>query len=63
MVKPKEPRRGRPPLPKGSTKAHVLKIRITDAERRAVEAQATKEGKSLSEWIRARLRLGALLKK
>ena len=53
-------KRGRPPLPKGEARDQVLKIRVTVAEKIAMEAEAVAVGITLSEFIRKRLRLDEL---
>ena len=53
--KPKPRRAGRPPLPKGSTKAAMLRIRVTAEELRTIEAAAKASGKTRSEFIRDKL--------
>ncbi len=47
------PKRGRPKLPKGKARPGILHIRLSDAERAAVEAKAKEQCKVLSEWARA----------
>jgi hypothetical protein len=51
--KPSKP--GRPPLPKGSTKAAMLRIRVTADELRAIEVAAKANGQTRSEFIRGKL--------
>jgi hypothetical protein len=50
---------GRPKLPKGASRAELLLIRLTPAERQEVEAAAKRADESLSSWARRAL-LGAL---
>jgi hypothetical protein len=54
-MKPKPRKAGRPPLPKGSTKAEMLRIRVTADELRAIEAAAKASGQTRSEFIRGKL--------
>ena len=51
--KPKKP--GRPPLPKGSTKAAMLRIRVTVEELRTIETAAKSKRQTRSEFIRGKL--------
>ena len=53
--KPTPRKAGRPPLPEGSTKAAMLRIRVTADELRSVGAQAKADGKTRSEFIRSKL--------
>lgn len=46
---------GRPPLPKGSAKDEMLRIRITLDERRAIESKAKASKQTVSDWIRSTL--------
>jgi hypothetical protein len=48
----KKPRRGRPPLPKGTAKKSLLSVRLTREERRAIDQAADEAGKPASEWAR-----------
>ena len=53
MPQPKKPSKaGRPPLPRGSAKGVMLRVRITPDELLAVEAAAKATEKTVSEWIR-----------
>jgi uncharacterized protein (DUF1778 family) len=52
---PKPKKAGRPPLPKGSAKGEMLRIRVTAEELRAIEAAAKAKGQSRSEFIRSKL--------
>lgn len=47
--------RGRPPLPDGLERGAMLTLRLTAAERARVELEAAKAGKTVSEWVRARV--------
>ena len=49
-IKPKPRKAGRPPLPKGSTKAEILRIRVTAEELRAIEAEAKAAKQTRSEF-------------
>lgn len=51
--KPKKP--GRPPLPKGSAKGEMLRIRVTAEELRSIEAAAKASRQTRSEFIRSKL--------
>lgn len=53
--KPKFRKAGRPPLPKGSTKAAMLRIRVTSDELRIIESAAKASGQTRSEFIRGKL--------
>ncbi len=53
--KPKPRKAGRPPLPKGSTKAAMLRIRVTKDELRMIESAAKVNGQTRSEFIRSKL--------
>jgi hypothetical protein len=48
--KPKKP--GRPLLPKGNAKAVMLRVRVTENERLAIETVARASNQTISEWIR-----------
>jgi hypothetical protein len=50
---------GRPPLPEGKAKGHMLQVRLSDAERITYQKAAERCGQSLSEWIRERLERAA----
>ncbi len=52
---PKPKKAGRPPLPKGNTKARFLRVRITPDDHRAIEAKAKTGQVSVSQWIRSTL--------
>jgi hypothetical protein len=51
--KPKKP--GRPKLAKGDAKAVMLRVRISPAESKALEAKAKASKQTVSEWIRTTL--------
>jgi hypothetical protein len=55
LKQPKKPRAGRPPLPKGSAKGEMLRIRATSEELRAMELAARAAGQTRSEFIRGKL--------
>ncbi len=46
---------GRPRLPRGEAKGAVLSVRLTSAERAAVDRAAEAAGYAPSEWARAAL--------
>lgn len=50
--KPPDGRMGRPPLPEGTAKTIVLTLRVSEAERDAIEAAAAQAGKPTSQWVR-----------
>lgn len=52
MVGKKKARMGRPPLPPGSAKEIVFTLRLSEAERVAIEAAAARESKSPRQWAR-----------
>lgn len=45
-------KRGRPPLPRGEAKDAKLILRMTLAERHAIDEAAQRAGLSASEWAR-----------
>jgi len=47
--------RGRPSIPKDQRKSTVFHIRLSEADREALEEKAKKAGKGLAEWIREKL--------
>lgn len=55
MAARKKRPRGRPRLPKGKDRGSVLTLRLTKAERVAIEAAAKAAGQTVSEWARGRL--------
>lgn len=55
MKQQKKPRAGRPPLPKGNTKAEYLRVRVTTDELRAIEMEAKANGQTMSEFVRGKL--------
>ena len=56
MKKPKGP--GRPPMAKGKSRSETLRVRLTKAEKAAIETQA----ENPSEWARERLLTGLPIK-
>jgi len=46
---------GRPKLAKGDAKAVMLRVRISPAESKAIDAAAKARKQTASEWIRAKL--------
>lgn len=44
----------------GTAREHVLRVRVTDAERDHVEAAAAKSGRSIADYIRERIGLKRL---
>lgn len=48
-------RAGRPPLPKGHSRAGMLRVRVTPDELRAIETKARRAKQTVSEWIRSTL--------
>ena len=57
MKKPTGP--GRPALPQGKARSQTLRIRLTEAEKAAIEAQSGNP----SEWARTKLLAGLPVKK
>jgi hypothetical protein len=56
LSQPKKPSKaGRPPLPKGDSKAVMLRVRVTPDERAAFSALAKASNQTVSEWVRGRL--------
>ena len=51
----KKKKMGRPKLPRGTSRASLITLRVQPAERKRIEAAAKREGKPLSEWIRETL--------
>ena len=47
---------GRPKLPKGHVKGHMLRMRINDADLKLFTRAAQANDQNLSEWIRVILR-------
>ena len=48
--KPKS-KMGRPPLPRGTQKAIRLSVRVTEAERAILDAEAKKQGITISDLL------------
>ena len=55
MKQTKPKRAGRPPLPKGSAKGVMLRVRLTPDELQKIESAAKASGKTVSAWIRQML--------
>lgn len=55
MSAAKNPRIGRPPVPKKLAKDTLLSVRFSETERKELEKAAKKTGSKLSEWVRAAL--------
>ena len=54
---PKAKKAGRPRFEKGKAKAKYLRIRLTPDEHDSVVFFAKKERKTVSEWVRGRLKV------
>jgi hypothetical protein len=54
MAKARKP--GRKPLPKGWAKSHILPVRFTGDDIKAMEAKARENKQLLSEWVRDTLK-------
>lgn len=52
FVAQKRKRTGRPKLPKGKAKTHIVRTRVTPDEHRAMQEIAKAAGKDPSEWLR-----------
>lgn len=50
---------GRPKLPKGHAKGHMLRMRLNDADRKLFTKAAQANDQNLSAWIRDTLRAAA----
>jgi hypothetical protein len=46
---------GRPYLPKGQAKSHIVPVRFTTDDLKAMESAAKANDQSVSEWIRSTL--------
>lgn len=46
---------GRPKLPKGEAKGHIVPVRFSNGDLKAVEAAAKASGQTVSDWIRSTL--------
>jgi hypothetical protein len=51
----KKKRPGRPKLPKAERLSSTVIVRMSNAERKVIDAAADSAGEKLSEWIRATL--------
>jgi len=47
---------GRPKLPKGEAKGHIVPVRFTADDLRAIAVRARASKQNVSEWIRSTLR-------
>lgn len=54
-MKKRKTKMGRPPLPPEERKAHVLHVRVTDADMQGMYRRAKARGLSMTEWVRERL--------
>jgi len=50
---------GRPPLPKGESKESLLRVRLSDSEKKELNKQAKESGKPASEIVRGLIQQGA----
>lgn len=46
---------GRPPKPPAQTRTKMLRVRLTEAELKAIEKQAARAGQTISEYARTLL--------
>jgi len=53
--KPKPKKLGRPPLPSGHAKGKIVPIRFAESDYEAITKVATKNGQTVSQWIRGTL--------
>lgn len=51
---------GRPPMPEGAAKGNMFAVRLTPAERAAIDAAAERAGKGVTQWAREVLLAAAL---
>ena len=58
-TQPKPKKVGRPKLPKGSSKAEMLRVRATPEELKAFDKAAKASNQKRSEWIRSTLNAAA----
>jgi hypothetical protein len=49
------PKKGRPKLPDGTAKSAIVKARFSPEEHTRIEAAATRDGISKTEWVRKTL--------
>ena len=52
MPQPKPKKIGRPKLPKGEAKGHIVPIRFNASDLKRIESAARARQQSVSEWIR-----------
>jgi hypothetical protein len=52
VKQPKKRKAGRPPLPKGQSKAGMLRVRLTPRELEGVQSKAANVGQTVSDWVR-----------
>jgi hypothetical protein len=50
---PKPRKAGRPKLPKGEAMGHIIQVRFTAPDTKAIEAAAKASNQNVSEWIRS----------
>lgn len=43
---------GRPPMKKGTARTGILTLRLSDEERKQIEAAAERAGKPVTQWAR-----------
>ncbi|HTX33563.1 MAG TPA: hypothetical protein VME43_01025 [Bryobacteraceae bacterium] len=55
MVKTKPRKVGRPKLPKGEAKGHIVPVRFSPEGLKRIAARAKASGMTVSEWIRGTL--------
>lgn len=56
---PKRRKVGRPAFPKGQAKGWIVPVRFSTDDLKALESSARAKGKTVSEWIRTALQIGA----
>lgn len=52
MTRKKKPKMGRPQLPEGAAHRIVFTMRVSAAEKQAIDAAATRAGKPTTRWAR-----------
>jgi hypothetical protein len=52
MPNPKPKKMGRPKLPKGESKGHIVPVRFNMNDLKRIESAAKASQKTVSEWIR-----------
>jgi predicted DNA binding CopG/RHH family protein len=55
MVKTKPRKVGRPKLPKGEAKGHIVPVRFSPEDLKRIATRAKASGMTVSEWIRSTL--------